>query len=91
MNSLDTIPEFKARPAEGPDVGIANLSAFSSGPGIRSTAEVLAIILVAVVIIGGAQILLQVFEVPEYILPKPKRRMSSGTKASIGVATRSRM
>jgi len=71
VNSLDTIPEFKARPAEGPDVGIANLSAFSSGPGIRSAAEVLAIILVAVVIIGGAQILLQVFEVPEYILPKP--------------------
>jgi len=51
VNSLDAIPEFKARPVEGHDLGIANLSAFSSGPGIRSTAEVLAIILVAVVII----------------------------------------
>ena len=34
-------------------------------------AEVLAIVIVAVVIIGGTEILLNVFEVPQYVLPKP--------------------
>jgi NitT/TauT family transport system permease protein len=71
LSDTDAIPEFKAKPGHGQDVGVANLSAFSSGPGIRSTAEVLTIVAIAVVIIGGAEILLNVFHVPEYILPKP--------------------
>jgi NitT/TauT family transport system permease protein len=71
LSNTDAIPEFKAKPGDGQDVGIANLSAFSSGPGIRSMAEVLAIVVVAVVIIGGAELLLGLFEVPQYVLPKP--------------------
>ena len=71
MNDTDAIPEFKARSADGQEVGITNLSAFSSGPGVRSMAEVAAIVILAVVMIGGAEILLHVFNVPEYILPKP--------------------
>jgi NitT/TauT family transport system permease protein len=71
VSDTDAIPEFKARSADGQEVGITNLSAFSSGPGIKSMAEVLAIVLLAIVMIGGAEILLNVFNVPEYVLPKP--------------------
>jgi NitT/TauT family transport system permease protein len=71
MSEIDAIPEFKSKPGDGEGVGITNLSAFASGPGIKSMAEVLAIILVAVVMIGGMEILLTVFQVPQYVLPKP--------------------
>ncbi|MCX5496043.1 ABC transporter permease [Kaistia dalseonensis] len=73
MSDIDAIPEFKTKSGDGQDVGITNLSAFASGPGIKSMAEVLAIILVAVVIIGGTEILLNVFAVPQYVLPKPSQ------------------
>lgn len=71
MSETDAIPEFKARSGEGGEVGITNLSAFSSGPGIRSAAEIITILLVAVVVIGGTELLLNLFQVPAYILPKP--------------------
>jgi NitT/TauT family transport system permease protein len=72
VSNTDAIPEFKPRPGgDGRDVGITNLSAFSSGPGVKSMAEVLAIVILAVLIIGGTEILLNVFEVPPYIFPKP--------------------
>jgi NitT/TauT family transport system permease protein len=70
-NTTDTIPEFKARSGDGQDIGITNLSAFSSGPGVKSTAEVMAIIFLAVVIIGSTEILLYAFAVPAYVFPKP--------------------
>ena len=68
---MDAIPEFRAKSGDGQDVGITNLSAFSAGPGVRSMTEVLAIVIVAMVIIGGAEILLHIFHVPQYVLPKP--------------------
>ena len=71
MSDADAIPEYKSKPGASDDVGITNLSAFSSGPGIKSMAEVLAIVAVAVVLIGGAEFLLGFFEVPQYVLPKP--------------------
>jgi NitT/TauT family transport system permease protein len=71
VSDADAIPEYKSKPGASDDVGITNLSAFSSGPGIKSMAEVLAIVAVAVVLIGGAEFLLGFFEVPQYVLPKP--------------------
>jgi NitT/TauT family transport system permease protein len=71
VSNTDAIPEFKARSGDGQDIAITNLSAFSSGPGIKSMAEVLAIIFLAVVIIGSTEILLYVFAVPAYVFPKP--------------------
>ena len=71
MSDINVIPEFKTKSGDGHDVDITNLSAFSSGPGIKSTTEVLAIVVVAIVLIGGAEILLNVFAVPQYVLPKP--------------------
>lgn len=56
------------------DSGVASLTSaagLTAGPGIKSTAEVVAIIAVAVLVIGGAELLLRVFGVPSYILPTP--------------------
>lgn len=73
MSGGDAIPEFsKAKSAgDGQDVSLTNLSAFASGPGIKSGAEVAAILAVAVVIIGGIELALRLFHVPQYIMPPP--------------------
>ncbi|HVW54590.1 MAG TPA: ABC transporter permease [Rhizobiaceae bacterium] len=71
MSGSDAIPEFRKARGDGEEVGLTNLSVFASGSGARSAAEILAIIAVAVVIIGGAEIALRVFHVPSYILPTP--------------------
>jgi len=68
----DAIPEFsKAKSGDGQDVSLTNLSAFASGPGIKSGAELAAILAVAVVIIGGIELALRIFHVPQYIMPPP--------------------
>src|SRR5688572_21510654 len=73
MDETDAIPEFnKAKSGVvSSGVGVTNMSALAAGPGIRSMREVLAIILVAVVVIGGTEIALNVFQVPQYIMPAP--------------------
>ncbi|MEI9404653.1 ABC transporter permease [Mesorhizobium argentiipisi] len=72
MSGGDAIPEFsKAKSGDGQDVSLTNLSAFANGPGIKSGAEVAAILAVAVVIIGGIELALRIFHVPQYIMPPP--------------------
>lgn len=73
MSGGDAIPEFsKAKSgSDGQDVSLTNLSAFASGPGIKSGAEVAAILAVAVVIIGAIELALRIFHVPQYIMPPP--------------------
>ena len=71
MSDTDAIPEFKGGPGAAGEIGIANMSALTSGPGIKSMGEVLAIVLVAVIVIGGTELLLHIFAVPQYVLPKP--------------------
>jgi NitT/TauT family transport system permease protein len=69
----DTIPTFN-KPADGREgeVDITNLSALTSTlGGIRTWAEVAAIALVAVVIVGGTEALIRGLEVPQYIMPPP--------------------
>ena len=39
MSETDAIPEFKAKSGGGGDVGITNMSALTSGPGIKSMAR----------------------------------------------------
>ena len=82
MSETDAIPEFKAKRGGDGDVGITNMSALTSGPGIKSMSEVLAIILVAVVIIGGTELLLNIFEVPQYVLPKPSEMARPCSRSS---------
>ncbi|MBZ9679594.1 MULTISPECIES: ABC transporter permease [unclassified Mesorhizobium] len=68
----DAIPEFsKSKSGDGQDVSLTNLSAFASGPGIKSGKEVAAILAVAVIIIGGIELALRLFQVPLYIMPPP--------------------
>ena len=71
MSEKDAIPEFNAKAGSAGDVGITNMSALTSGPGIKSAGEIFAVVAVAVIIIGGMELLLGLFEVPQYVLPKP--------------------
>ena len=71
MAETDAIPEFSKSKAVGGDVGVANMSALAAGPGIKSAKEVVAILLVAVVVIGGTELALRIFNVPQYIMPTP--------------------
>lgn len=68
----DTIPDFNKKEA-GADVSLSGgLTALTAGGG-RTWVEIVVIILVAVIIIGGAEILLRWLEVPQYILPTPSQ------------------
>ena len=68
----DRIPTFeKADDGVDHSVSLTNWSALTSGPGVRTAWEVLAIVLVGTVIIGGAELLLRAFEVPHYVMPLP--------------------
>lgn len=70
----EEIPSFEHTDGgDGEQVGLSNWSALTSGPGVRTWLEVAAIALVAVVIIGGAEVLLRVLQVPQYILPTPSK------------------
>ena len=71
----DTIPTFNQPAAEGDRrVDITNLTALTATlGGIRTWAEIGAIIMVAVVIVGGTELLLRVLEVPHYIMPTPSQ------------------
>jgi NitT/TauT family transport system permease protein len=51
--------------------GIASPTGLASGLGGQGLREVIAIIAVAVIVIGGGELLLRFFEVPQYILPTP--------------------
>lgn len=68
----DNIPSFEKKgESRSGGVSLSNWSALTAGTGVRTGAEVIAIIATAVVIIGGAELLLRYFEVPQYILPTP--------------------
>lgn len=63
----DKIPEFGKPTA----VSQTNMGGGLGGVSIQSTRELMAVIAVAVLIIGGAEVLLRVFEVPPFIMPTP--------------------
>jgi NitT/TauT family transport system permease protein len=63
----DRIPEFGKPKAAGQ----TNMGGGLGGVSIQSTQELMAVIAVAVLIIGGAEVLLRVFKVPAYIMPTP--------------------
>ena len=77
----DSIPEFN-RKVETDGAGLSGLSAFAIG-GNRTRLEILVIVLVAVVIIGGDEVLLRALNVPQYILPKPSQIVTARKMCSI--------
>ncbi len=67
----DRIPSFGKKEGGGnQSVSLSNMSAFTSGNS-RTIGEIFAIVLVAVIIIGGTEFALRTFEVPQYVLPTP--------------------
>ena len=72
MTDIDAIPVFNNRPLGDSEVGVSgSSSALAGGTGGKSASETLAIILLAVVIVGSVQIALSVLNVPQYVFPKP--------------------
>lgn len=68
----DEIPDFDSKSdAAGQGVSVTNMSALTSGTGKRTTFEIIAIALVAVGIIGGAELLIVAFGIEQYVLPRP--------------------
>ena len=65
----DIIPKFQKSGKK--DVSITNLSAFSAGNSRKTSGEILAICLVAIIVVGSMEMALRIFEVKSYILPKP--------------------
>lgn len=68
----DRIPEFNKKDSGAGEPSISGLSFLTQGGG-RTIFEIIVIILVAVVIIGGMEILLITLEVPHYVLPTPSQ------------------
>ena len=67
----DQIPEF------GKSSGTSALSAFAPGGGARSRAELVGIIVTAVIVIGGMELALIRSKVPEYFLPRPSQILAA--------------
>jgi NitT/TauT family transport system permease protein len=68
----DQIPTFGDAKRRGDQsIGVTNLSAFKGWGDKRSSLEIAAIIVLAVIIVVGAEILLRVFEVPQFVMPPP--------------------
>lgn len=69
----ETIPTF-GKPAEAEtvaDAEIGNMSAISSVRLSSSALEVAVILLVAIIVIGGAELAVRVFDIKAYVVPKP--------------------
>ncbi|WP_226781205.1 ABC transporter permease [Oceaniglobus trochenteri] len=66
----DITPEFQKKRGGG-GVDVTNLSAFAAGGASRTQAEIVAIIATAIIVIGGLELALRLFEVPLYIMPPP--------------------
>jgi NitT/TauT family transport system permease protein len=67
---LEKIPEFNkdAKPA---DEGLINWTALTDVPTAKNTRELLIIVGVAAVIIGGAELIIRLLQIPTYVLPTP--------------------
>jgi len=65
------IPEFGKKTAPADGAGLSGLSAFAAGGGARNFAEISAIVMIAVAIIGGAELWIRLAEIPQYVMPAP--------------------
>lgn len=71
----DTIPTFNKKGSAPGEAGVSlsgGLSSLVAGGG-RTRLEIAVIVLVAVLIIGGSELLLLYFQVPQYVLPRPSQ------------------
>src|SRR6185369_3255545 len=69
---MEKIPEFQKDSGVKPgEEGFIDWTALTSVPTANNAREAGIIILVAVIIIGGAELLIRLFQVPSYIFPAP--------------------
>jgi NitT/TauT family transport system permease protein len=68
---MEKIPEFNKKLVVTGGTGLSGMS-FGTGGG-RTTLEIIVIALVAVFIVGGTELALNIFNVPQYVLPKPSQ------------------
>ena len=66
---MEKIPEFNRKQAIAGGTGISGVSLGMGGG--RTALETIVIVLVAVFIVGGTELLLGVLNVPQYVFPKP--------------------
>jgi NitT/TauT family transport system permease protein len=71
--AANSVPSFDKKPAGDAASMASGLSASLASGAARTSLETFVIILVAVIIIGGAELLITWFEVPQYVLPKPSQ------------------
>ncbi|HEY7036659.1 MAG TPA: ABC transporter permease [Thermomicrobiales bacterium] len=69
----DTVPAFgkTATQDQQADVSLSNWSALTQMSFAKSGAEALALVLVAVLVIGGAEVAVRAFDIKAYIFPRP--------------------
>lgn len=68
----ETIPTFgDAKSKEETEIGVADMSGMASASLAKSWGEVGIIVLVAIIVIGGIELICRVFNVPTYTFPKP--------------------
>ena len=72
-DTSNSVPDFNRKSSGDSGSMAGGLSASLGSGAARTGLEVFVIILVAVIIIGGAELLLGWFEVPQYVLPKPSQ------------------
>jgi NitT/TauT family transport system permease protein len=67
------IPEFGKKQPAGQGVTLTGPALFGAGTDSRNYLEIATIIAVAVLIIGGAEFLIRLWEIPEYVMPPPSK------------------
>ncbi len=68
---FEQIPEVGKAPDTVQDAGVINWSALTDIPTARNLREFLIIVFVAVIVVGGAEVIIRVTNIPAYILPTP--------------------
>lgn len=67
----DQIPEFTEKQEEIPSAGSFDMSSTASAVTIHGWKQILGIIAVAIVVIGGWELSVRIFNVPTFVLPSP--------------------
>jgi NitT/TauT family transport system permease protein len=68
----DDIPSFDTKPTGANEEGLSRgMSALTGVRGARSWYEAVLMLVIAVIVIGGAEVLLRVLQVPQYVVPTP--------------------
>lgn len=68
----EKIPSFDSQPPAGGDEGLSRgMSALTHVRGARTWYEALLMLVIAVIVIGGIELVLRVLDVPQYVVPTP--------------------